>query len=106
MAEKVRQRNEALVRAFLDWQQNQRGRSPRTVYDYAHRLASLLDWLDFTPLDAATLQQFEAWTQRKRAGNAMGGVGRASTQAKDVAVVRSLYNYLEGHRLIALNPTK
>lgn len=106
MADKVRQRNEALVRAFLDWQQNQRGRSPRTVYDYAHRLASLLDWLGFTPLDAATLQQFESWTQRKRSGNALGGVGRASTQAKDVAVVRSLYNYLEGHRLIALNPTK
>jgi site-specific recombinase XerD len=106
MARSPKDDNAALVRAYLDWQQNQRGRSPRTVYDYAHRLASLLDWLGYTPLEAATLEQFEGWVQRTRGGNAIGSAGRPATKAKDVAVVRSLYSYLEGHRLIALNPSK
>src|SRR5207244_1413881 len=96
--------NSALVKAFLDWQANVRGRSPRTVYDYAHRLASLLDWVDFTPLEEVTLQEFEAWLRRTRGRNGVT-VGKPSTKAKDVAVVRSFFSYLEGHGYVGFNVT-
>lgn len=102
----IRDDNGALVRSYLDWQQNQRGRSPSTIYDYAHRLASLLEWLDGTPFEAATVRQLEAWVQRRRGGNALGKPGMPATKAKDVAVARSLYDYLEGHGLVERNPCR
>jgi integrase/recombinase XerC len=95
-----------MVRAYLRWQQDQRDRSANTVYDYAHRLASLLTWLDCTPFEAVTLEQFETWVQRPRGGNALGRQGAPATKAKDVAVVRSLFDYLEGHRVVSINPAR
>jgi site-specific recombinase XerD len=96
--------NAALVRAFLDWQQNQRGRTATTIYDYAHRLASLLDWLGYTPLEEASLADYEGWVQRRRGGNANGSIGSPATRAKDVAVVRSLFQFLTSHGLVTRNP--
>jgi integrase/recombinase XerC len=93
-----------LVREFLTWQQDVRGRQASSVYDYATRLQRLLLHLGRTPLGEARLEQLESWITRIRGGRAHGTIGAPASRAKDVAVTRSLFAYLHARGLVERNP--
>jgi integrase/recombinase XerC len=95
--------NRDLCRGWLTWLE-QHGRARVTVYQYGARLDELLEFLGDTPLDAATLDQLEAWVARPRKGRAHGDLGADSTRAKEVLVLRGLFRWAVDHGKLAHNP--
>lgn len=100
----VLSRNGQLVREYLDWMRDTRGRRGVTVYNYASTLARFLDAIGDTPLANVSVAQMEAYVTRPRGGRAHGKAGSASSQAKDVAILRSLFNYLLNRGHVERNP--
>lgn len=96
--------NVGMVKEFLTWQRDVRGRQASSVYDYATRLQRLLLHLGRTPLGEVRLEQLESWITRIRSGRAHGTIGAPASRAKDVAVARSLYAYLHARGLVEGTP--
>lgn len=101
---RIEEANAELVRAFLDYQRDTRGRQPSSVYDYATRLNRLLLHVGKTPLGSVSLKQLESWVNRIRGGRAGGTIGAPASRAKDATVIRSLYGYLHSRDMIERNP--
>lgn len=93
--------NQHLVKKYLIWQRDIRGRSPKTLYFYATRLATLVDFLASTYLADATVEQLEAWIMRPRRGGKRPANG---TKNSEIGMVRSLYAYLHERGEIPTNP--
>lgn len=85
--------NDTISREWLTWLRDVRRRDPQTVYTYAGKLRSWLDWLDGTPLADATLQDMEAWLGRPRPRRGGGRRGQPSTVQKEVAILRGIYGF-------------
>ena len=98
------QNNERLVRGYLSWQRDTRGRTGGTVYNYGSTLRKLLTEVGRKPLAAVSLPELEAFIDRPRVGRAHGQVGSAATRSKDAAILRSLYGYLHARGQIETNP--
>lgn len=93
--------NEAMVREYVDWIRNARGRTGGTAYNYASTLARLNDYAGDTAFENMSLGRLERFIQRPRRG---GKTGAPATQAKDVAVVREFYKYHLNRGNISVNP--
>lgn len=90
-----------MLRDYLDWLRNKRQRTAVTTYGYASSLAAFLDWIGTMPLEDVPLATLEAFVHRPRR---YGRVGAPATQAKDVAILRAMYQYLVDRGLVARNP--
>jgi integrase len=89
----------------VDWQRDQRGRTPHTLYTYRTTLQRFLDHLGPTPLHQVSLSSFEAWLQRPRNGRAHGRGGAAATLSKEVTMLRTFYRWLHARGEIGRDPT-
>jgi integrase len=63
------------------------------VYQYAGKLAHLLEWIKPLHLKDVAVGDLEAWANRKRDGRAHGQRGSAATLSRDMTVLRGLYKY-------------
>lgn len=81
---------------YLRWQREVRRRKPETLYAYEGVLQKWLEWLGDVPLNEATAQDVEAFSNRPRTlrKGRVGGQGSPATVARDVTIVSSLYDYL------------
>jgi integrase/recombinase XerC len=98
----ARESNARHVQRFLRWQRDVKRSTDLTVYQYGACLRTYLVALDGTPLEAARMAQIEVWLLRPRRG---GRQPAAATVARNVAVLRSLYRYLQASGRIDQNPT-
>lgn len=94
-------RSEELAQEWLDWLKHKRGRVPVTTYGYASTLAQFIDHLGTTDLASVSLPSLEAFCGRLRRYDRYP---RPATISKDVAVIRSFYDYLFARGHIARNP--
>lgn len=99
------QANRELVEQLLVWMRDDRGCRPASVYDYASRLERFLDFAGPLLLNNVKVDVLRAWVNRPKGGRAHGTIGKPATRAKDVAVLRSLFNYLHASELVERNPT-
>ena len=97
--------NADIARSYLDWLRTTRRRTPLTVYQYAAKLESFLDWIEPTPLDAVRAEVIESWLNRLRSGRAKGSLGAPATITKEVSLVRGLYRFAIARDLISRDPT-
>lgn len=97
--------NETIVRGYLDWQKNTRRRRAVTVYQYAGKLVSFLEWIGTTPLANVSTGHMEAWLRRPRPGRGHGAEGSAATIQKEVAILRGLYRYALAREWLTADPT-
>jgi site-specific recombinase XerD len=93
--------NDAMVREYVDWFRNTRGRAGSSAYNYASTLSRLNEYAGDTAFEDMSLGRLEGFIQLPRRG---GLVGAHATQAKDVAVVREFYKYLHSRGHITRNP--
>ena len=100
-----KQANRELVEQFLVWMRDDKGCQPASVYDYASRLERFLDFAGPLPLNNVKVGVLRAWVNRPKSGRAHGTIGKPATRSKDVAVLRSLFNYLHASELVERNPT-
>lgn len=106
---RVRRRNAALAREYLDWQRK-RNRARETLFIYTDTLNKVLAWIGSTPLAAVstrTLEQFVERPRRRRRSwhpQAEPYLGAPATRARDVTVLRSFYRYLTERGYVGLNP--
>lgn len=100
-----KQANRELVEQFLVWMRDDKGCQPASVYDYASRLERFLDFAGPLPLNNVKVDVLRAWVNRPKGGRAHGTIGKPATRSKDVAVLRSLFNYLHASELVERNPT-
>lgn len=96
--------NEELIAAFGRWQKRVRHRADTTIRTYASTLHQYSVWRDGKSLMTATRPDMEAFITRTRTKRAGGNEGQAATQAKDVAILRSFYEWSLLNRYVHYNP--
>jgi len=103
-AERSAAHNAEMVRRYLVWLRDVRGRRPITLYNYASKLESFLEHIGSTPLEDVRRSTLEDWQTRPRIGKGRGGRGAPATQHKDVSVLRGLYGFLVAEGAVKRNP--
>jgi integrase len=93
-AAEVNFENQALIIEWLDWQLNIRHRTPKTMTTYGVMLNKFSDWIYPQSLLEATIPQMEGFIVRPRERRAHGLIGAPGTQRRDVAILRSFYQYM------------
>jgi site-specific recombinase XerD len=69
------ERNQRLVREYVDWLRDQKELQPHTQSTYRSTLAKFFDFVGDTSLERIWLAKIEDWMQRPRQGRAMGSRG-------------------------------
>lgn len=92
-AEQTVMDGQAFILEYADWQLSVRHRRPATIEAYVTVLGEWLDWVFPQSLWAATVPQAEGFVTRPRSRRAHGRVGAPGTQRRDVAILRSAYQY-------------
>lgn len=92
-------RNRALCAGWLDWLSKRN--KPLTCYQYAVVLEKLCAHAGERPFGRLAVQDIEAFIDRQRRYGVMPSAG---TRARDLAVVRSLYQWANSHGHVSVNP--
>lgn len=101
--------NTAMVNAWLEHHERERGRSTRTLYTYskdARRLLMALRAMGNVSLADATPDQLRSWVHAPLVKGTLTGQSPSdSTVKRKVSVCRSLYSFLHAEGLISSNPS-
>lgn len=85
--------NTTAILEYLDWQLQVRHRMESTMVAYGSILQRWADWVFPQSLWTVTVPQMEGFVVRPRNGRVGDGMGSPGTQKRDVAVLRSFYEW-------------
>jgi site-specific recombinase XerD len=93
--------NQQLAAQFLSWVEHRAHRSPRTVYQYRRILFGLVYSIGGTTFDSLSADKLETYLHRPRLN---GHVPAAATVSRDLACVRSFYDWALKRGELSRNP--
>lgn len=95
--------NAALVNRYLEHLQDNLHRSSGTVHRYRNKLQDFLTWVAQRPLSALTVADLNDYCGRV---HPRSPVAAPATVAHDVAVLKSLFDFLHTEGVLATNPAR
>ena len=93
-----------VVNAWIEWAEQARKLRPLTVFSYRETYVALLESLAPKELDEATLTDLETFLRRPRGRGV--NVPASATLKREIAELRSLWDWMQARDMVRMNPAR